>query len=179
MWYKEICAEIRAKGNFKCICDYHDGIIDYVHPHIRRYFWQIGSHLKVHIAFHEILTADPWPVLHDHGRWFQTLILEGSYEEQLIEGVYKRETGYNGFMDAHRLHRIYSVEKPCWTMWTFQAKADKELEFMVDGKLVNQQEWVMKNYKVNEVHCPKDFIAGDPKNFRWSDTHGCMVQIIS
>ena len=182
MWYRDLCASIREKGDFKCICDYHDFILDYNKPHIRRYFWQFGKDLPVHIAFHEILTKDPWPVLHDHGRWFQTKILEGGYHEEFEDGVHLRDTGYSAYMDGNKLHRIYSLkdDKPCWTMWTFQGKADKELEFMVDGKLMNQQDYVLRNFKIKEVHCPVDYIPfPDKSKFRWSDVHGCMVQTIS
>lgn len=90
----------------------------------------------VSARFHVILRADHGRHLHDHPFWFRSIILQGSYMEELKGGKTKfYHPGDINEMEPDTFHRIAAIRGDCvWTLVFHGPKLPKSWGFLI-GKV--------------------------------------------
>lgn len=86
-------------------------------PYLERYFLcRFGS---VHVYLHRFVGSDPNRMLHDHPWGLGgSLVLSGSYYEELPAGGRVRMAGDYAAMNGEHLHQVWIPEgQECWTLF--------------------------------------------------------------
>lgn len=97
------------------------------------------------IRIHRIMRADSDRHLHDHPWNARTIVLDGWYREQRIEGMHRafmREAGYTGRLLFGQYHRINKVSPEGVTTLFITWRYQGTWGFLVDGVKVPWREYL-------------------------------------
>lgn len=99
--------------------------------YLKRWFI-VREYGKYNVYLHNFFGNDDDRALHDHPWPSVSVILSGSYNEVLEDGIHKREAGDVIFRDASVAHRIELIQYcPAWTLFITGEKC-REWGFLCD-----------------------------------------------
>lgn len=113
--------------------------------HFKR--WELLKTPWFSIYIHGIYKEDQDKHLHNHPWKIFTLILKGSYIEQLETRNRKRFPGHFGYLGLNKFHKIQKIVKgPVYTL-AIVSKPLQSFGFLVDNKVVEAKEYRVLKHK--------------------------------
>ena len=85
------------------------------------------------IRIHHFIFSDDDRALHDHGWWFITMVISGSYVDVSTDGEDRLERGSIRFRKAKHRHYVKVPKSGCWTI-LFTGRPSRNWGFWVNGK---------------------------------------------
>lgn len=109
---------------------------------IRKTLVHIG---RIHIRFHDILSCDKSPYLHNHPFYYISIILKGGYTEQILRNgsiqEVKHGIGTVIYRKPNDFHRIKTINGPTKTLFL-------TLKVKMNWSLKKNDDLMIENFKI-------------------------------